>query len=136
MYKSILAISEGGPDAAMSFGLAARIASMFDATVDAVHFSESRLHDVDIAAQAMPFLKAEAGARLKARAAESERAFRELIAPIDGATFTGGPDVTLDQLEAEHIRLTLDRTRTRDDAARILGIDPSTLYRKRRQLGL
>jgi nucleotide-binding universal stress UspA family protein len=98
MYKSILAISEGGPDAAMSFGLAARIASMFDATVDAVHFSESRLHDVDIAAQAMPFLKAEAGARLKARAAESERAFRELIAPIDGATFTGGPDVTLDQL--------------------------------------
>ena len=98
MYKSILAISEGGPDAAMSFGLAARIASMFDATVDAVHFSESRLHDVDIAAQAMPFLKAEAGARLKARAAESARAFRELIAPIDGATFTGGPDVTLDQL--------------------------------------
>ena len=35
MYKSILAISEGGPDAAMSFGLAARIASMFEATVDA-----------------------------------------------------------------------------------------------------
>ncbi len=98
MYKSILAISEGGPDAAMSFGLAARIAAMFGATVDAVHFSESRLHDVDIAAQAMPFLKAESGARLKARAAESERAFRELIGPIPGATFSGGLDVTLDQL--------------------------------------
>jgi nucleotide-binding universal stress UspA family protein len=98
MYKSILAISEGGPDAAMSFGLAARIASMFGGTVDAVHFSESRVHDVDIAAQAMPFLKAESDARLKARAAESERAFRQLIAPIDGATFTGGLDVTLDQL--------------------------------------
>src|SRR4029077_4418601 len=97
MYKSILAISEGGPDAAMSFGLAARIAAMFGATVDAVHFSESRLHDVDIAAQAMPFLKAESGARLKARAAESERAFRELIGPIPGATFSGGLDVTLDQ---------------------------------------
>jgi trans-2-enoyl-CoA reductase len=75
MYKSILAISEGGPDAAMSFGLAARIAAMFGGTVDAVHFSENRPHDVDIAAQAMPFLKAESGARLKARAAESERAF-------------------------------------------------------------
>ena len=47
-----------------------------------------------------------------------------------------GRDVTLDRLEAEHIRLTLDRSRTRDDAARILGIDPSTLYRKRKQLGL
>jgi nucleotide-binding universal stress UspA family protein len=98
MYKSILAISEGGPDATMSFGLAARIASMFGGTVDAVHFSESRAHDVDIAAQAMPFLKALSDGRLKARAAESERAFRELIAPIAGATFTGGEDVTRDQL--------------------------------------
>ena len=98
MYKSILAISEGGPDAAMSFGLAARIASMFGGTVDAVHFSESRAHDVDIAAQAMPFLKPLSDGRLKARAAESERAFRELIAPIAGATFTGGEDVTRDQL--------------------------------------
>jgi nucleotide-binding universal stress UspA family protein len=98
MYKSILAISEGGPDAAMSFGLAARIASMFGGTVDAVHFSESRAHDIDIAAQAMPFLKPLSDGRLKARAAESERAFRELIAPIAGATFTGGEDVTRDQL--------------------------------------
>jgi nucleotide-binding universal stress UspA family protein len=98
MYKSILAISEGGPDAVMSFGLAARIASMFGGTVDAVHFSESRAHDVDIAAQAMPFLKPLSDGRLKARAAESERAFRELIAPIPGATFTGGEDVTRDQL--------------------------------------
>ena len=98
MYKSILAISEGGPDAAMSFCLAARIASMFGGTVDAVHFSESRVHDVDIAAQAMPFLKPLSDGRLKARAAESERAFRELIAPIEGATFTGGEGVTRDQL--------------------------------------
>jgi nucleotide-binding universal stress UspA family protein len=98
MFKSILAISEGGPDAAMSFGLAARIAAMFGGTVDAVHFSESRPHDVDIAAQAMPFLKPLSDGRLKARAAESERTFRELIAPIAGATFTGGEDVTRDQL--------------------------------------
>ena len=40
LYKSILAISEGGPDAEMSFRLAARIAALFDGTVDAVHFAE------------------------------------------------------------------------------------------------
>jgi nucleotide-binding universal stress UspA family protein len=46
----------------------------------------------------MPFLKPLSDGRLKARAAESERAFRELIAPIEGATFTGGEGVTRDQL--------------------------------------
>ncbi len=100
MYKSILAISEGGPDAAMSFGLAARIASTFAGTVDAVHFSEDRPHDVDIAAQAMPFLKPLSDGRLKARERESERAFRELIAPLEGATFTGGEGITRDRLVA------------------------------------
>lgn len=98
MYKSILAISEGGPDAAMSFGLAARIASMFGGTVDAVHYSEGHVGDADIATQSMPFLKAEADGRLKSREAESERAFGELIAPIEGATFTGGPGITRDKL--------------------------------------
>ena len=43
--------------------------------------------------------------------------------------------MTLERLEAEHIRLILARTPSREDAARILGIDPSTLYRKRKQLG-
>ncbi len=98
MYKSILAISEGGPDAAMSFGLAARIASMFGSAVDAVHFSEIHPGDSDIAAQAMPFLKSLSDSRLKARERESERAFRDLIAPIEGSTFTGGQAVTRDQL--------------------------------------
>ena len=42
---------------------------------------------------------------------------------------------SLDQLETEHIRLILRQSPTLDDAARILGIDPSTLYRKRKQLG-
>lgn len=100
MYKSILAISEGGPDAAMSFGLAARIASSFKGTVDAVHFSETHAGDIDIANQSMPFLKSLSDGRLNARERESQRAFRELIEPIDGSTFTTGPDVTRDRLVA------------------------------------
>jgi NtrC-family two-component system response regulator AlgB len=52
-----------------------------------------------------------------------------------GAIDVGLP-VTLDRLEAEHTRLILERSRTLEDAARVLGIDPSTLYRKRKQLGL
>jgi len=103
MYKSILAISEGGPDAVPSFRLAGAIAAAFGGTVDAVHFSETHPGDPDIAAQAMPFLRRLTDDRLKARARESERAFRELIAALPGATFTGGaPDgksvVTRDKL--------------------------------------
>jgi NtrC-family two-component system response regulator AlgB len=47
-----------------------------------------------------------------------------------------GQPVALERLETEHIRLILERAPSREDAARILGIDPSTLYRKRKQLGL
>lgn len=47
-----------------------------------------------------------------------------------------GGDVTLDQLEAEHIRRVLARVPTMDEAAAQLGIDPSTLYRKRKRHGL
>jgi len=98
VYKSILAISEGGPDAAMSFGLAARIAAEFDGTVDAVHFSEHQAHDADIAIQSMPFVKSLSDDRRKARAEESQRAFRELLAPLEGATFTGTDGMTRDEL--------------------------------------
>jgi NtrC-family two-component system response regulator AlgB len=44
--------------------------------------------------------------------------------------------VSLEELEAEHIRRILAGTSSREEAARILGIDPSTLYRKRKQFGL
>jgi NtrC-family two-component system response regulator AlgB len=47
-----------------------------------------------------------------------------------------GGRVTLEQLEAEHIRRVLASTPTIEEASSVLGIDPSTLYRKRKRYGL
>jgi len=55
--------------------------------------------------------------------------------PADPAIAVGAR-VTLDALEAEHLRRILAVSRNLDDAARTLGIDPATLYRKRQKLGL
>jgi NtrC-family two-component system response regulator AlgB len=44
-----------------------------------------------------------------------------------------GAPVTLEQLEAEHIRQILLASERLEDAAKILGIDPSTLFRKRKR---
>jgi NtrC-family two-component system response regulator AlgB len=44
--------------------------------------------------------------------------------------------LTLDQIEAEHIRRILGSTATIEEAAAKLGIDPSTLYRKRKKYGI
>lgn len=82
----------------MSFRLGARIASMFGGTVDAIHFCDIRPLDAEVASQAMPFLKSLSDGRLKERMLESRRAFRELIAPIPGASFIGDDGTTLEQL--------------------------------------
>jgi NtrC-family two-component system response regulator AlgB len=47
-----------------------------------------------------------------------------------------GGRVTLEQLEAEHIRRVLGTVPTIEEASEVLGIDPSTLYRKRKRYGL
>jgi NtrC-family two-component system response regulator AlgB len=44
-----------------------------------------------------------------------------------------GGDATLEDIEREHVLRVLARTSTLDDAAKILGIDASTLYRKRKK---
>jgi NtrC-family two-component system response regulator AlgB len=61
------------------------------------------------------------------------QAFPERIA---GAKERGphvGGDFTLDEVERAHIAAVLARTRTLDEAAAVLGIDASTLWRKRKK---
>src|SRR5262249_38802913 len=60
----------------------------------------------------------------------------QIGATLPPCTMEIGGGVTLEQLEAEHIRRVLAATATLDEAATILGIDPSTLYRKRKRYGL
>jgi two-component system, NtrC family, response regulator AlgB len=71
---------------------------------------------------------------------ESLVGLADLPAQIGGsfpaASLEIGGAVTIDQLEAEHIRRVLAATATMEQAAIILGIDPSTLYRKRKRYGL
>jgi NtrC-family two-component system response regulator AlgB len=62
--------------------------------------------------------------------------FPEAMRPGDPSPLRVGAPVTLAELEAEHIRSILARSRTLEEAARVLGIDPATLYRKRKALGL
>jgi NtrC-family two-component system response regulator AlgB len=54
--------------------------------------------------------------------------------PEAGPRLGGGH--SLADIEHEHIRQVLARTDTFEAAAQVLGIEPSTLWRKRRRLGL
>lgn len=47
-----------------------------------------------------------------------------------------GADITIEELEEEHIRRVLARAKTLQEAAETLGIDQATLYRKRKKLGI
>ena len=55
--------------------------------------------------------------------------------PLSVGRIEVGAAVTLEALEAEHIRRVLASLPSLEEAAQVLGIDPSTLYRKRKRLG-
>jgi len=62
-------------------------------------------------------------------------------APGSGERAAGGPvvlgdDVSLEQVEREHIARVIATSRSLEAAARTLGIDPTTLKRKRKRYGL
>jgi NtrC-family two-component system response regulator AlgB len=59
----------------------------------------------------------------------------QISTPVTPGVQVGGR-VTLDALEAEHIRRVLAITSTMEEAANVLGVDTSTLYRKRKRYGL
>ena len=60
-------------------------------------------------------------------------ALPERIAAHTIAVARLGGDFSVEDVEREHVLRVLARTRTLDDAAKILGIDVSTLYRKRKK---
>jgi NtrC-family two-component system response regulator AlgB len=47
-----------------------------------------------------------------------------------------GDLVSLDKIEESHIRQVLAATRSFDEAAKILGLDPVTLWRRRKKYGI
>ena len=51
----------------------------------------------------------------------------------DGQLIRVGGRFSLEELEGEHIRQLLAKTDTMEEASKILGIDPATLYRKRKK---
>jgi NtrC-family two-component system response regulator AlgB len=61
---------------------------------------------------------------------------REPSGPGSDSAVRLGGSVTLEALEEEHIRHVLATGRPMEETAQILGIDPATLYRKRKRLGL
>jgi NtrC-family two-component system response regulator AlgB len=62
--------------------------------------------------------------------------FSSRLVPIDAPGPILGDRHSLAAIESEHIRLVLSKTDRFDEAAAILGIQLSTLWRKRRKLGL
>jgi NtrC-family two-component system response regulator AlgB len=55
---------------------------------------------------------------------------------IAGASQSGpqlGGDATLEAIEREYIRRVIARTASLDEAAKVLGVDGSTLWRKRKK---
>lgn len=95
MLKSMLALSQGGPDAAMSFRLAARVAGQFAAAVDALHVLPGLTTDVVMQGEMLPVFTSSAEDDA-ARTGESERQYKALLAPLAGSTYAAATVPSLD----------------------------------------
>lgn len=56
-----------------------------------------------------------------------------VAAGVSGPEVTLGALVSLEEIERAHLRLVMARTPTLEEAARVLGVDSATLYRKRKR---
>ena len=63
----------------------------------------------------------------------AREAFPERIAQHGTDAPALGGDFSVESVEREHILRVLSRSKTQEEAARILGLDASTLWRKRRK---
>lgn len=104
MFKSILAVSEGGPDAAMAYALAARVAGLFDASVDALHLpvgqASSAIAGFAMTAEALPVMMELDDDRMAERAKTSQGAFDQFVKPLAGSTYSESKTPTVDMLIA------------------------------------
>jgi two-component system, NtrC family, response regulator AlgB len=56
------------------------------------------------------------------------------IQPASSSDVRVGGNVSLEEIENEHMRRVIANSRTMDQAAAVLGIDPATLYRRKKKL--
>lgn len=62
--------------------------------------------------------------------------FPELIQDGNKSNVQIGAPVSLEELEHEHIKQVVSMTHSQEEAASVLGIDPTTLYRKRKRYNM
>ena len=102
MIKSILAVSEGGPDAAMAYRLARELGGMFGAGIEAVHYPST------IRGIAAGMVDGIGGSsivvweegRLEARAETSSSAYAAELGQVSGASYVSAQNPDFDDLLA------------------------------------
>ena len=91
MFKSILAVSQGGPEARSTFGLARRVADTYGGAVDALYLPKESVREQG------GFLLPSDRDRLQSRARECKWQYEDSLAGVPGSTYTA--DSNLPPLE-------------------------------------